>query len=276
MNPVGRVFSRLQLGHLPRLRAALSFDLVLSAGIVQLRGGWSPARWILGVVQPTVFTSVALLAVGPNGSADVNRIALGAGLVALWGATIWGAGSVMRSERREGTLAAIVVRPSSLPLILAGKSSTSTLQTALLIGLSVFVTALIFGHRLTLARPVEFAGVLLLAVISASILGLMLGCLFVLTRAAQRISEALTYPIFIVGGLMVPLSLLPAWIRPVSWLVSLRWGGDLLRSAMTGSATRTSDWLWLLLTSFAYLLLTRYAFAAVLRRARREGTLELY
>ena len=98
---------------------------------------------------------------------------------------------------------------------------------------------------------------------------MLLSCLFVLTRAAPRIAEALTYPVFILGGLVVPLSLLPSWARPVSAGVPLRWGGELLRAASAGKPQELRAWLLLLATTTAYALVARVLFGRVVMRSRR-------
>ena len=44
----------------------------------------------------------------------------------------------------------------------------------------------------------------------------MLASTFVLYRHASAFSNLLEYPIWLVTGLLVPLSLLPGWVEPLS------------------------------------------------------------
>lgn len=252
------------------------FGALVASARVQLRGRWSAAFFVLGIVQPAAFLLVTLLARRPGTHVHASTVALGTGLVSLWGATIWAAGGILRGERFQGTLAGIVARPTSLATVLVGKTVASTLHSALFIGLTVSVVAAAFGDPIAPARPFLFAAALVAVVASAVTLGMLLACLFVLTRSAARIMEALMYPVFILGGLIVPISLLPGWTQPLSWVISLRWGGDLLRCATVGDPLRTRSWLLLAVTTAVYAVAGRLLFRRVLDRARREGTLDLY
>jgi ABC-2 type transport system permease protein len=56
--------------------------------------------------------------------------------------------------------------------------------------------------------------------------------LLVLARNAVTFSNSASYPFYVLGGILVPVSLLPAWIRPVSSVVFLSWSADLLRATL--------------------------------------------
>lgn len=257
-------------------RAGAALDVAVESALLQIRTQQHPANAILGIVQPASFLLIAAFASRRTDRIDLSEAALGAALVALWGATIWSAGSILRGERWQGTLPQILARPAGLAPVLIGKTLGSTLRSSLYIGVTIAVTAAALGHPISIARPLPFAAALLAVLASALVLGLLLSCLFVLTRAAGRISEALMYPIFILGGLLVPLSLLPEWVRPLSTVVSLRWGGELLRAGAGGEPQAGRAWLLLALTTLGYAVLARLVFGRVLDRARKEGTLDLH
>jgi ABC-2 type transport system permease protein len=250
--------------------------VVAEAALLQLRTQRHPTNHVLGVVQPASFLLIAALASRRTGRIDLEDAALGAALVALWGATIWSGGSILRGERWQGTLSQIVARPTGLGTVLLGKTLGSTVRSAVFIGATVTVAAAALGHALDVARPLPFLAALLGVIASAVALGMLLSCIFVLTRAAGRISEALMYPIFILGGMLVPIELLPGWIQPLSTVVSLRWGAELLKAAADGEGQAAHAWLLLAGTTAVYALLARLAFQRVLDKARRDGTLDLY
>jgi ABC-2 type transport system permease protein len=249
--------------------------VVVTSGALEIRGRQHPATLILSVVQPASVLLVAAFAGRGTGRVDVAAAALGSGLVALWGATVWSAGSILRRERWEGTLPRIVASSAGLGPTLLGKTLGATIRTTVLISGTVVVTAAALGHSIPIRRPVPFLAALTLVVASAVALGLLLSCLFVLSRSAPRISEALMYPVFILGGMLVPLSLLPGWVRWLSALVSLRWGAELLRAATAGAHQAWPSWLALAATTIAYAVLARLSFERVLDLARREATIDL-
>ncbi|MDP8911084.1 MAG: ABC transporter permease, partial [Actinomycetota bacterium] len=229
-----------------------------------------------GIVQPASFLLIAWFAGRSTGRVELEDAALGAALIALWGATVWSAGAILRGERWQGTLSQILARPTGLGTVLLGKTLGATLRSAVFIGASVAATAALLGHAVSIERPLQFVIALVAVLVSALVLGFLLSSLFVLTRAAGRISEALLYPIFILGGMLVPVSLLPAWVQPLSAVVSLRWGGELMTAAAEGEAQPGKAWLMLVATTTAYAVLARLSFERVLVRSRREGALDLY
>lgn len=257
-------------------RLSATCTIGVSAAVVQVRAQQHPTNLVLGIVQPASFLLITTLASRGSERVDLDDVALGSALVALWGATVWSSGAILRGERWQGTLSQIMARPAGLGTVLVGKTLGATLRSLVFIAGTVMVTAALLGHPITVERPVPFIAALLAVLVSALILGVLLSSLFVLTRAAGRISEALMYPVFILGGMLVPLALLPNWAQALSTIVSLRWGTELLQAAAAGESQSGVAWLMLAATTAAYAVLARLSFQRVLDRARKKGTLDLY
>lgn len=249
---------------------------VLASAALQVRSQASPTFLIVAFVQPVVFLLVVLLSRGRQAQVDVWNVALGAGLLSLWGTTIWQVGTVLRHERYQGTLSAVMARPCSLAAVLLGKSLGLTLRSALMIAVTVYTMSVLFGAGAMVRQPLAFAVALVAVLLSATVLGMLVSCLFVLTRSAIRIAEALTYPVYILGGLLIPLSLFPGFIRPLAELVSLYRGGELVRAAAVGGPQTPESWLLLAATTALYGIAARVLFREVLRRVREDDTLDLY
>ncbi|WP_027341354.1 ABC transporter permease [Hamadaea tsunoensis] len=247
-----------------------------ASAVVQLRTQRSLVLVIIGIVQPAVFLAVTLLARGPASQVQPAALALGICVVGLWGATIWQTGFVLRGEQSEGTLAPVLSRPASLGAVLAGKAAASTIRSALFVVPTIVVAMLVSREPVPVKDPLALVAAALAVLVSAAVFGLLVSCLFVLTRAAYRIAEAAAYPVFILGGLVVPPSLLPDWLHPISWIVSLHWGAELLRAAAAGTAVPANAWPMLAATTAAYGVLAAWLFERMVNRVRRDGTLELY
>jgi ABC-2 type transport system permease protein len=248
---------------------------VADSATLQLRVFGGSTHIVLGFVQPAAFTLVVLLSRRDHAGADMSAAALGAGLLSLWGSTIWQAGQILKFEKRQGTLIQIMVRPCSLAAVLLGKSLGTTVRSVLSIAMTVGLMSFLVGHGIRIAEPLLMVATLAVVIASASVLGMLLSCLFIMVRAASRIAEALTYPVFILGGILVPLSLMPRAVRPFAEVVSLHRGGELVQAAATGVPQSGTSWLLFLLNTAAYGLLAVAAFRVVLRRARSAGSLEL-
>jgi len=234
----------------------------------------NPFNILLGVAQPVVFLTVTAAAYRDPTADELSRLAIGVALTALWGSTIWAAGGILRREHGEGTLAAMITGVRSPYLMLFGKSLAATTISSLFIAGSVAVSAWLLGLPLRVGAPWWTLLGVLLAVVSGTALGMLLSCLFLVTRHGWAWSSALMYPVFIVGGMMLPLPYLPVPLQWVSTLISLRWAAEFL----AGTATDVADipaLLALIGLTVVYLVLAAFAFRAVVRRALRTARLDL-
>jgi ABC-2 type transport system permease protein len=67
-------------------------------------------------------------------------------------------------------------------------------------------------------------------------LGLILAATLVLYRAALYLGNSFEYPGWLVCGLLVPLSVLPAWVEPISWVLAPTWGMSAIRESTLGGS----------------------------------------
>ena len=105
-------------------------------------------------------------------------------------------------------------------------------------------------------------------------LGLLLASVLVVYRSANAFSVALEYPVWLITGLLVPISLLPGWVAPIAWGLAPTWGMRAIRNAALGG----SSWPALgacLGLSVAYAALAYGLLGVFERRARERATLSL-
>ena len=86
-----------------------------------------------------------------------------------------------------------------------------------------------------------FALALPATVIGLGLLGLVLASTFILYRNANAMSNLLEYPVWLVTGLLVPLSLLPGWVEPIGWVLAPTWGVEAIRAAALGGDPLVRD-----------------------------------
>jgi ABC-2 type transport system permease protein len=84
----------------------------------------------------------------------------------------------------------------------------------------------------------------------------------------------LEYPVWLVAGFLVPLALLPGWVRPISWALAPTWGMNAIREAALGG-TPFPDLGLCLALGVAYTLIGVLVTERVLRAARRRAALAL-
>lgn len=233
-----------------------------------------PMNLASGIVTPlllmTLLTAPRLEAMTPE---QATSAFTGSLLASLWGASLWSGAGILRRERWGGTLApSFTGRPSPV-VILLGKTVGGVLYDTALILVSQSLFCLIAGIRLAVADPVAFA-VGLLAVIACGVASsLMIGSVLVLSRYAFQLTTALGAPVMLLGGTLIPLSLLPTWVSWIGWFINLSWLQRFLVSTLSGTAW--PDLAVGLALSAVYGAVGVRAVHVMLDRARKEGTLDL-
>jgi ABC-2 type transport system permease protein len=231
---------------------------------------------LISVLQPIIFASIAFF-MFESGSREgtLLYVALGAGLMGIWSSTLFGSGGLIQWQRWQGTLELLVAAPAPFLAVML----PMTIATAS-IGLYSIVATLLwgrifFGVPLEFEHPWQLAVALPTTVLSLGMLGLLLASTFVLARNANAFSNLLEYPVWLATGLLVPLTLLPAWVEPLSWVLAPTWGIRSIREAALGGGSP-----WPEIATCAGLGLVYFALGAVAlrnfeRMARRRATLAL-
>lgn len=230
---------------------------------------------LISVLQPIIFASIAFFMVESGARQGTQLyVALGAGLMGMWSSTLFGSGGVIQWQRWQGTLELLVGAPprfivTMLPLTLATASIGLYSVVA-----TLFWGAVLFDVPLELEHPLLFALALPATTIALGLLGLVLASTFVLYRHASAFSNLLEYPVWLVSGLLVPVSLLPGWAEPISWVVAPTWGVKAVRESALGGDPLAAIGMCLLL-SVVYLGLGVVTMANFERLARQRATLAL-
>ena len=231
---------------------------------------------LISILQPVIFASIAFFMVeSGNRTGTLLYVALGAGLMGIWSATLFGSGGAIQWQRWQGTLELLVAAPapfimSLLPLTIA----TSTLGLYSIVATLAW-GRLFFGVPLDFAQPLQFAVALPVTVLCLGMLGLVLASTFVLARNANAFSNLLEYPVWLATGLLVPLALLPGWVEPLSWVLAPTWGIEAVRDAALGGDSAWPEIAMCLLLGAAYLVIGSVLLRNFERMARQRATLML-
>jgi ABC-2 type transport system permease protein len=256
----------------PTLTAAVLNALWRSA-VMQLRLTFTtPVAVVVGIVQPVAFIGIATLGRTAASAGTTGQVVVGGALLSLWSSVLWSAGSILRRERYAGTLAAVLARPTPFWVVLCGKTVGATAASGSMVLFSTALICTVLDRVPALAAPVIAVPGIALCCLSAALLGMIISCLTLLTRAAARVIEALTYPVFVFGGLIIPLSELPEPLRRPSALLSFRWA---VQAVTDTSGPATAPMLALIALTGAYAVGAGCCTALTLRRVRREATIDL-
>jgi ABC-2 type transport system permease protein len=230
---------------------------------------------IVSVISPVIFASMAYFMFEAGARpGSLLFVAIGAGMMGIWSAVLFGSGGAIQWQRWQGTLEyCIAVPPAFIWVILPLTMATAT------VGLYSLSSTLLWGWLffdvpLELAHPAWFIVSLPVAVLALGLLGLVLASTFVLYRNANALSNLLEYPVWLVTGLLTGLALLPGWTRPISWALAPTWGVKALRDSALGGdpgfAVAMSVGL-----GVVYLLIGHFCLRYFERLAREKATLAL-
>jgi len=231
---------------------------------------------LVGALQPVIFASIAffMFRAGQR-PGTLLYAALGAGLMGIWSSTLFGSGGMIQWERFQGTLEPLLVAPRPYVLTVTGAGlGTST------VGLYSLSATLIWGWLffdipLEVESPLLFALSIPVTVLGLGLLGLVLASTFVLYRHANALSNLLEYPIWLITGLLVPVSLLPGWVEPLGWILAPTWGMRAIRGAALGGDDPVFAIAMSLVLSVVYLFIGAHFLRYFERLARERATLAL-
>jgi ABC-2 type transport system permease protein len=228
------------------------------------------------LVLAPLFTIIFLAVVGEAGRADlVGHAVLAPALITVIGMSLLVAGEIIDEDRHLGVLEATVAAPVPLATVVVGRVFGVTLLGLLGFAESWLAAWLVFGVVVKVAHPLVFAATVLATAVGMAATSVFMAALFVLARSARTFQNSLSYPLFVLGGVMVPVVLLPDWVVPLARLVYLSWAADLLRDALSPAPVEQVG-----LRLGVILALSAVAFAAgrlllgrILDRVRRTGAI---
>jgi ABC-2 type transport system permease protein len=154
-------------------------------------------------------------------------------LITLWGTAVWTGGSVVRDDRWQGRLELHAAAPTSYGLVVPARVGAVMTLALSVIPLALLTAWLTYGVTVQVRHPWTLAATAVLVVVAATGTAAIITSMTILSRAAITLQSSASYPFLLLGGVFVPLALLPMWARPLGRLVFLSWGSDLIRDSVT-------------------------------------------
>jgi ABC-2 type transport system permease protein len=229
----------------------------------------------LGIVYPLFFATIAffMFRIGDS-TKPLLYASLGAAVMGIWGTTSTAAGNALARERWHGTLELLVAAPTHFSFVLL----PVTIAMASIGIYSMVATLLwgwlVFGIEVEVDDPVAFTLAIPATVISIGALGFLMAVAFVRFRQAWALGNMFEYPVWLISGFLVPLSLFPAWVLPFSWALAPTWGINSIRGAALGGSPY-GDLALALLLGAGYTLAGILLVNRALHNARDKATLAL-
>ena len=235
----------------------------------------SPFEIAINLVVPIVQATLAVYLFRAGGqSPRLLDAAVGAGMMGVWSSVLFGSGGAIQNQRWQGTLEMIMLAPRRPVLVLLPITIATAITGTYAMLATLIWGRLLYGIRLDFAHPVAFVVAAPLCILSLGMFGLLLAATFVLLRNANALANTLEYPVWLVSGMLVPLTVLPAWTSPIAAVLPTTWAARALREATSGGPVWPAAGLCVAI-SLVCLLLGAIALTHVERRARAAATLAL-
>jgi ABC-2 type transport system permease protein len=190
--------------------------------------------WMLLV---PLFALIFMAVLDQSGRSDLLGYALvGPMLVGIGQMGFYVASEVVSRDRESQTLELAVATPAPFAVIIGAR--TMLLASLAVIGFVEcwLVTRLVFGTTIEIHHPEVLIATLLATIFAAASTAIVTSALFSLTRSARSMQNTITYPIYVLAGVLVPASYLPDWLEPVSKVIFLSWSADLMRDALSDAS----------------------------------------
>ncbi len=236
-------------------------------------------QWLIpSMIAPVIFGLVSYMLFQGTSPTLVLYAILGAGMMSMWGQTLYGSGWATGQDRNLGTLEPTLSAPTPYLYVVLGRVIWNTVS-GLLGGAIVFaVVGIAYGRPLPLANPLEFVLLFIFVILSLAAVGIVFSAAYVYTRYAGFIQNIGEFAFYVGTGCMFPIVLLPFWSNPVSLLFPPTWALDALRIlAIPGYHGLAwgfwGDLIGAVATTVAYLAIAGTVFSRVEKHVLEVGNL---
>ncbi|HTT35114.1 MAG TPA: ABC transporter permease [Thermoplasmata archaeon] len=187
-------------------------------------------QWLIpSMIAPVIFALVSYELFAGSGPSFVLYAILGAGMMSMWGQTLYGSGWATGQDRELGTLEPTLSAPTPYLYVVAGRVIWNTIAGLLGGAIVLVVIAFTYGQPLPLGDPVAFFVLFAFTIGTLASVGIVFAAAYVYTRYAGFIQNIGEFAFYVGTGCMFPVVLLPFWTSPVSLLFPPTWALDALR-----------------------------------------------
>lgn len=210
-----------------------------------------PPNLSWGIIFPLAWTLMFFIKSG-SGFGETRAILPGVmALSILFGTTSMLAVTVT-FERKGRSFERLLLAPIPLRVLMLAKTSGAVLFGMI----NAFVPVVMAAFIIDLSGVIwsHMAAAVALIAVSSTFLGLFIAVSVSEVFEAQTFSNFFRFPMVFLCGLFYPVTKLPAFLRPLSYLLPLTYGADVLHGAVNQTAQRSAGLNLVLLAGFCIVL----------------------
>jgi ABC-2 type transport system permease protein len=239
-----------------------------------------PATFIASMIffplgQIMFFTLLGIFATGP---ANASFFLIGNAMQITASSGIFGVTMAIGGERWAGTLMYLFASPANRLAIFTGRAAVHVLNGVVEVLLGLAWGWLLGWVDFSHTDPLVLGLTIVIATFSTAALGLLLGCIGLVTLNIMFINNLVYFLLLLFSGANVPVASLPPWMQYVSWALPLTRGIQAAREIVGGaSLAQVAPLLGgEFLIGVMYLVAGYALFRVFELEAKRRGTLEAF
>lgn len=229
-------------------------------------------------IQPVIFTLLfgyLYQSSGKDGTMLVT-VFIGVGQMTMWQVLLYAGGIIVRHEfNRERTIFYSLLSQTDLFGIWAKRLFLCILLTTPSFLIAVVTGIYFFNVSIEISELTYMMLGVILYFITLYGIGLPMILLLFLTVHGGKIIQTVTYPMFLLSGMIVSVDYFPEFIRVIAFLFPITWSTHWIQNIFIHNNV---DWLFLfftLLISMLYLLLAKYLYGVIMNKVRVRGEINL-
>jgi ABC-2 type transport system permease protein len=261
----------------------------------QIESNWADPLlfFIYSIVKPLASASILVVMYGIITKSNFSNplfpyIYLGNAFYIYVGAVMGGVSWAVIDDREHyKTLKYMYVAPISIPVYLLGRGVARFLTGSFSVVITILAGVLFLKVPLSFQQinwPLFFLS-LLIGIVMLAMMGLLLGSItLLLVHHSFGVAEGVAGALYLFSGAIFPLEVLPAWLRPVGFIMPITYWLELLRRSLVGNVAQafptlvgfTNLELLAILVGLSILfgILAIYAFRWCDHRARERGLID--
>jgi len=231
------------------------------------------SKIVMPLSQVLFFTFLGTFATGPS-NAHFYVIGNAVQIAAVSG--IYGVTMSIGGDRWNGTLPYLFGTPANRLVMFVGRAFIHVIDGMLGVVIGFMWGVLLLGLDLSRTNFPALGLTILITTFSTSGLGLLMGCLSLITVNVMFINNAVYFALLIFSGANVPIATLPVWMRAISEALPLTRGIASARAIIAGASLAEVAPLLAgeFLIGAVYVVLGYTLFRWFEVQAKRRGTLE--
>jgi ABC-2 type transport system permease protein len=265
-------------------------DRILSNTRIFFEGAYYSYRALFRWLRPATYLASKVLApltmmiffvfIGAYaaGSNSASYYVIGNSLIFAASSGIFGVTMSVGGERWTGTLPYLFGSPANRGVMFIGRAVMHILDGMLGVFIGLGWGILLFKLDLSHANPLALVLTILITTFSTSGLGLLMGCLSLITRNVMLVNNTVYFALLIFSGANIPVNELPKWMQAISNVLPLTRGVACTRMIVNGASLseimpllREELFIGIVLTVLGYFLFKVFEI-----QAKKLGTLDIF